>query len=226
MGTSHFSGPVESENGFISNSKIELPLNGGAKSDSGLLMGVGTSASPATTSTANAKFVEIRAKTSATTGDNRLAYLRYEVGAAGGGECVRAFTKLTGDSTTVRGAHISLDIDGGSASGLGIGVDSQVLLSNAALTGGTYAISNLEVYSSGASTDVSGVTAFDIIRVSLGGNATGAATIDAKANLFNFVGVSAGSGNLVNTDITTHTAYAGIPINVAGTIKYLAVVND
>jgi len=211
-----------------SQAKINLKLNGGAESASGLLMGVGTSALPATTSTADAKFIEVRAETTATSGDNRLQYLRYSVNGIGaGGECIRAFTKLEAAGTSVKGAHISLDIaSGGSASGLGVGVDSQILLADAALTGGTYAVSNLEAYSGGASTDVSGVTAFDIIRVSLGGNSTGAATIDAKANLFNFSGITAGSGKLINTDITTHSAYAGIPINVAGTIKYLAVVSD
>lgn len=207
--------------------KINLyPIGSASESASGLLMGVGTTANPALTTGADDKFVEIRAKTTAATGDNRLAYLRYEIGAAGGGECIRAFTKLTGDASTVRGAHISLDIDGGSASGLGVGVDGQILLGDAALTGGTYAVANFEAYSAGASTDVSGVTEFDIFRVSLGGDATGAATVDAKANLFNFSGVTAGSGNLINTDITTHTAYAGIPINIGGTVKYIPVVND
>jgi len=70
------------------NKKINLGLvgTGAAVSASGLLMGVGTSANPVTTSTADAKFIEVRAETTATSGDNRLAYLRYSINGATGGE--------------------------------------------------------------------------------------------------------------------------------------------
>jgi len=92
---------------FTSSGKISLyAIGSAAESASGLLMGVGTSAAPATTSTADAKFVEIRAQTTATSGDNRLAYLRYDIAGATGGECIRAFTKVSAACTTVRGAHI------------------------------------------------------------------------------------------------------------------------
>lgn len=176
--------------------KVNGPINNSTPSG-GLLLGSGTSASPVTTSTADAKFIEYRCKTTATSGDNRLIYLRYEIAAAGGGECVRAFTKLTGASGTVRGAHLSLDIDGGSASGLGVGVDSQILLGNAALSGGTYAVSNLEAYASGTSTDVAGVTEFSFQRLVLGGNATGLAAVEDAAYATVITGGTNASGNLV-----------------------------
>ena len=62
--------------------KLKLKAASGADSASGLLAGVGTSADPATSSTANDKFLEFRCKSSATSGDNRLIYMRYELGGA------------------------------------------------------------------------------------------------------------------------------------------------
>ena len=52
------------------------------------------------------------------------------------------------------------------------------------------------------------------------------AIVDGKANLFNFTGVTAGSGNLIDTTITTHTAYGGIPVYINGVgVRYLALVS-
>ena len=181
---------------------IHWNRQGGASSVNALLFGIGTSASPATTSTADKVFMEFRCETTATSGDNRLLYMRYAINGAGAsGECLRAFSKITAAASTVRGAHISLDIGtGGSASGLGIGVDSQLLVLNAALTGGTYAALNSEIYSAGSSTDVSGVTEISLIRLSLGGDTTGAANVDDNANLITLDGGSIASGNIVVTE--------------------------
>lgn len=216
------SGAVTMDSTLTMTGKINLGLNGGAASASGLLMGVGTTANPATTSTADAKFVEIRAETTATSGDNRLMYLRYSLNGTTGGECVRAFTKLEAAGTTVRGAHISLDVaSGGSASGLGVGVDNQILVHDGALTGGTYAVTNIEAYSSGTSTDISGVTDFSFIRCVLGGDTTGAANVDDNANLITLSGGSIAAGNIVETD-TDETKFSHkLRINAYGTTLYL-----
>ena len=95
MATSTFSGPIVSENGFIS----------------------GTSAAPLLVTTAgNASSTYV--SSSATDGDTRLNYSKLIFTAAGSGEALRAFTSIaTGAGTaavggTVNGAHISLEIDG------------------------------------------------------------------------------------------------------------------
>lgn len=182
--------------------KINLMrLGSGAASASGLLLGVGTTAAPATTSTADGKFVEMRCKTSATSGDNRLMYMRYELAAAGGGECLRAFTKLAAAVVTARGAHISLDLDdspAGSVSGLGVGLDGQLLVGNAALpAGGTYFAGQSEIYSAGSSSDVSAATACAIHSFIAGGDATGAATV---LNALAFKSADgAGDGKMIDT---------------------------
>ena len=138
------------------NKLLKLKAQLGADAANALLLGIGTSADPSTTSVASKNFFEFRCQSTATSGDNRMFYMRYELNGIGGGECWRAFTKVTAAVGTARGAHISLDLSSaGSTSGLGVGVDGQLLVFNGALTGGTYAALNSEIYSAGSSTDVS-----------------------------------------------------------------------
>jgi len=183
------------------NKKVDLSgVSGGAASASGLLMGTGTSASPATTSVASSIFMEFRTQSTATSGDSRSLYLRHDInGIAGGGEALRAFAKLSQNATTVRGAHISLDtVAAKGVSGLGAGVDAQVLVGNGILpAGGNYTALNLEWYAAGTSTAVSGSTQNSFMRCVLGGNATGAAAIEDDINLLTVTGGTNASGNVV-----------------------------
>jgi len=186
--------------------KIRLKGADGAPSASGLLFGTGTTANPATSAVSSAKFIEIRAQSTATGGDNRLMYLRYNLaGAAGGGECIRAMTDLTAAvGGAARGAHISLQIgDTGYVSGLGAGVDAQLYIKNAAVpAGGTYAVINAEIYNEGSSSDISAVTGVAYIRATNSGNGTGVALVDDKAYLMAIYGHTVGSGNMVVASTT------------------------
>jgi hypothetical protein len=211
--------------------KIELAhLGDAANSASGLLLGVGTTASPAKTSVADSNFVELRTQSLATSGDNRSIYLRHSIAGAGAsGETIRALTKLEAAGVAVRGAHLSLDIAStGSVSGLGAGVDNQILLPNAALAAnGTYAVGNFEVYASGASSAISAVTSFSFNRFVLGGNATGAAAVEDSINLFSITGGSNASGNLVgavgNEPTWASNTYL-VRCNLNGQAAYLVAV--
>lgn len=197
--------------------KIALKLSGGAASSSGLLAGVGTTASPAASSTADDKFIELRCKTTATSGDNRLMYLRYQMNGinATGGECIRAFTKLDAACGTVRGAHISLDIDdspAGSVTGLAVGVDAQLLIGNAALpANGTYYAAQSQIYSAGSSSSVAAVTEHAIHSFSSAGDGTGADTV---LNCFAISGNTDGTTKM----IYSHDHAAG---NAAGSVRVL-----
>lgn len=201
---------------------------GGAKAANMLFFGAGTSGSPATTATANKSFIEFRTESTATSGDSRALYLRHSLNGAGvNGEAIRAFSKIDAGAATARGAHISLDVaSAGSCSGLGVGVDNQILAHNGALAGGTYAVGNFEIYSAGSSTDVSGVTEISFMRVVAGGDATGIANVDDNAFLMSFSGIAAGAGNIIDTNITTHTAYAGLKVNIPGVgTRWIALVS-
>jgi hypothetical protein len=101
MARTTFSGPVASDNGFIS----------------------GSATSPiAVTTSGNVSSSYVTS--SATTGDTRLNYSRLDITSTGSGETLRAFTRVTGANAatggTVNGAHISLSINGsGTISGAG-----------------------------------------------------------------------------------------------------------
>jgi hypothetical protein len=170
-----------------------------AASAGGLLMGVGTTANPAATSTADKKFIEIRTKSTATSGDSRNLYLRHDIGgAAGNGECARFITDLTAAAGTARGQQCSLQIsDTGYVSGLGVGVDAQILVANAAVAAyGTYAGVNSEIYSAGSSSSVAAVTGLSFFRAANSGDGTGAGTVDDKAVLFDLSGFTSGAAKL------------------------------
>lgn len=101
MARTTFSGPVASDNGFIS----------------------GTAASPISVTTAQ-NISSSYGTTSATTGDTRLTYNRLAFTSTGSGETGRWLTQVTGADAgtagTVNGGHISLSINGsGTISGAG-----------------------------------------------------------------------------------------------------------
>ena len=203
------------------NSKINLPLigAGAAASASGLLLGVGTSANPVTTATVDAKWLEIRAQTTATSGDNRLAYLRYDInGAAAGGECVRAFTDLTAAASTAHGAHISLQAgDTGYISGLGVGVRAQLYVKDAAVAaGGTYYGAQAEIYSAGSSSSLAAVTKHAVFSIAATGDATGMATV---LNALAVDGTSAGD----TTKMISSVSLDELP---SGTVGIAAIINN
>ena len=123
------SAPPYSNGPYEWDQKLFPTAQGGSAPANALLGGIGTSADPATTSTAGKVFFEYRCQSTATSGDNRFLYMRYELNGTGGGECLRAFTKVTAVVATARGAHISLDVStAGEITGLGVGVDAQLLL--------------------------------------------------------------------------------------------------
>ena len=189
-----------------------------------ILMGRGTSAKPALTSVANKCFLEFRTKSSATSGDSRGYYHRHEIGGAGGGgEALRAFAKVTAAATTCRGAHISVDMHAdGSCSGFGAGVDAQVLF-GAAAYGNTLTALNAELYGSeGATISVAGSASF--LRCVIGGDSTAIASISSNAAFLSFAN-AAGSGKIVDSDITALTGKAGLRVYVNGALYgYIPIV--
>jgi hypothetical protein len=202
--------------------KLSLGLNGGALSASGLLMGVGTSADPATTAVAGSIFAEFRTQSTATSGDSRGLYWRHDInGAGGGGDCVRAFSKVTGGATTVRGAHISLDLDtAGSVSGFGAGVDAQVLFGAAAYNDDVTAV-NLELYGSAGAT-VTGRTS--MLRPVIQGDSTAVADINANAFFMDLSNVVASAVGFIDTDVTALTGYGSLRVRCPdGVTRYIPI---
>lgn len=92
------------------------------------------------------------------------------------------------------------------------------------MSGGTVAAVQAEVWADGASSDISGTTQHSVWRTVVDGNATGAATV-INFMAFDIPAALIATGGMIDTSITTHTAYAGIPILINGTKKWLAVVS-
>ena len=93
MGTSTFSGPVVSNNGFVS----------------------GTASSPISVTTSG-NINSSYATSSAASGDTRLMYDKLTFTSTGSGETTRAFSVVTGVGAaaggTINGSHVSCEIDG------------------------------------------------------------------------------------------------------------------
>ena len=193
MALTTFSGPVKSDNGFIS----------------------GTATSPIAVTTAqniNAAY----ATTSATTGDTRLVYDKLTFTSTGSGETLRAFSVVTGAGAaaagTINGAHISAEINTpGTISGAANALRATIG-GTSATPGGTLAALQLDTnFASGVTLAAS--SAF--IRVSDSGAGTG-----KVQNLFN---IEAGpAATIVSAGAATPSGtIKKIAISIGGVTYYV-----
>ena len=184
-----------------------------AASASGLIMGGGTTANPLITSTANDFFIEFRASTGATSGDNRLMYLRYDqTGAGGGGETLRVNGIASAALGTAHGAHLGLQVSStGYVTGLAAASRSTLSMTNTAIpANGEYYAGMFEIYSTGSTSSIAAVTKAAVVSIAATGDATGMATV---ANAIAFDGTT-GSGT--TTMFTTKTLTPATLANAQG----------
>jgi hypothetical protein len=192
MALTTFSGPVSSLNGFIG----------------------GTAASPIAVTTAG-NVSESYATTSATTGDTRLTYNKLTFTSTGSGETLRAFSVVTGASAatggTINGAHISLEIDGASASISGAANALRATLGGTDTTpGGTLAVLQLDTNYT-ANVALPATAAF--IRVSDSGTNTG--------EIPNLLNIEAGPAATLVSAGTVGSGLKAIKIRIDGTTYYI-----
>ena len=197
MAQTRFTGPVASDNGFIG----------------------GTAASPISVTTAQ-NISSSYVTTSATTGDTRLNYSKLTFTSTGSGETLRAFSVVTGTGAatggTINGAHISLEIDGASASISGAANALRATLGGTDATpGGTLAVLQLDTnYTVNAS--LPATAAF--IRVSDSGSNTG--EIPKLLNI-----ESGPAATLFTAATSSSTLAGGIKVRIAGTDYFLLVAS-
>jgi hypothetical protein len=193
MALTTFSGPVSSLNGFIG----------------------GTAASPITVTTAQ-NISSSYATSSATTGDTRLAYNKLTFTSTGSGETLRAFSVVTGANAattgTINGAHISLEIDGASASISGAANALRATLGGTDTTpGGTLAVIQLDTNYT-ANVALPANAAF--IRVSDSGTNTG--EIPLLANI-----ETAPAATCAPAASSVTTVSKAIKVMIGGTVYYV-----
>ena len=192
MANTTFSGPVISNNGFVS----------------------GTASSPIVETTAT-NVSESYVTTSATTGDTRLSYNRLEFTSTGSGETIRALTRVTGaggaTGGTINGAHISTSINtGGTISGAANAIRA-TLGGSVASPGGTLAVLQLDTdYSVNAS--LPGTASF--IRVTDSGANTGEVPL--------LMNIETGpAATCAPTASSVTTVSKAIKVMVGGTVYYV-----
>ena len=198
---------------------------------SAVIAGVGTSASPCTIATADAKFMEFRCSTTATSGDNRLLYMEYTLAGTGGGECLRVNTRVHANVATAHGAHFGLEFlntaGTSECSGLGVACRGTLMIPNIASWAptGTYAAGMFEIYSEGTNSDPAGMTELSVLRLCNSGHATGAADVDDDAFLLSIQGFT--TPGTWTTGLTAATVNAActtaLRIKVGATTHWIPV---
>ena len=193
MALTTFSGPVSSLNGFIG----------------------GTATSPIAVTTAD-NISESYATTSATTGDTRLTYNKLTFTSTGSGETARFFSVVTGTGAatagTINGAHISLEVDGASATISGAANAIRATLGGTDATpGGTLAVIQLDTnYTVNATLPANA----SFIRVSDSGSATGEIPL--------FANIETGpAATCAPTATSVTTVSKAIKVMVGGTVYYV-----
>jgi hypothetical protein len=193
MALTTFSGPVKSLNGFIG----------------------GTATSPIAVTTAG-NISESYATTSATTGDTRLSYNKLTFTSTGSGETLRAFSVVTGTGAatagTINGAHISLEVNGASATISGAANAIRATLGGTDATpGGTLAVIQLDTnYTVNASLPATA----SFIRVTDSGTNTGEIPL--------FANIETGpAATCAPTATSVTTVGKVIKVMIAGTVYYV-----
>ena len=201
---------------------IKLGSSGGATSASGLLMGIGTSANPATTAVAAANFVELRCQSTATTGGGRGIYVRYDIAADGtsSGEAVRGalYVSKAGGSYTGVSGGVEFDNAAGAISGSATGMTGTMLINAAGQsTGGLYGISAcMHMGGTGGPP-----TTHAPLEVRVAGNATGAAKV---LNAISFAVpncADSGGGEMISPGTSMGTVEGTIRVLINGSAKFI-----
>lgn len=200
------------------------------------IMRIGTSSSrKALGTTAGREGVRFNFSSTATSGTARGLDVRLtQSGAAGEADCFRALQTVDCNTTTCRGAHISLSFTAtagaSECSGLGTPLNCTLHIPNVASwapTGTLYG-ALIEVYSDGTASDPAGLTELSLLCLSNSGNATGALDVDTDAYILSIQGFTAASG-VTNAISSTRLAElpastVGIRIKIGSTMYYVPAV--
>jgi hypothetical protein len=193
MAQTQFTGPVKSLNGFIS----------------------GTSTDPITVTTAE-NISEAYATTTATTGETRLSYNKLTITSTGSGETLRAFSVVTGTNAattgTINGAHISLSVDGASATISGAANAIRATLGGSDATpGGTLAVIQLDTaYTVNATLPATA----SFIRVTDSGTNTGEIPLFMNIE-------TAPAATIAPTATSVNTVAKVLKVMIGGTVYYV-----
>ena len=157
-----------------------------------------------------------------------------QTGAAGEADCFRSLQKVSANTTTCRGAHISLEFlataGASECSGLGTPLETTLHIPDVASWAptGTLCALKVAINSDGAASDPAGLTELSFIRIDNQGNATGMEDVDTDAAIFSINGFTA-SADATHAVSSTRLAELpassiGFQVKVDGAIYYIPAV--
>lgn len=205
--------------------KAGLPVSiGGTVRSGAKLLGSGTAATP-TASASAGNFIEWRFRNSVASGEVRGIYNRLYLSGASGGESLRSFTTVEAAAGTAHGAHISLSFGASPAalSGLGVAVRGTLHIPNRAVTLGTVAAVQAEVFLDGTSADPT-ATSLALFRAIVdGGNQA------AKRKVTTFLDLTCETGaydaGYMHATTNSGTITEAIKVNVNGNVRYIPLLS-
>ena len=180
--------------------------------------GGGTTAAPLTSDSTSDNFMDFRFRNTAASGDIRGMYIRTYYSGGGGGDCLRSYATVEASTDTVHGAHISLSfgISPATITGEGVAMRATFQVPNRAITLGTCAAIEAEVFMDGTSSAAT-ATVLSLFRgVVDGGDAT------AQNKLTHVFDLS-GLGTAVFTTKTSAAVSHWLKCLINGTPYYLMV---
>ncbi len=209
------------------------PSPAGGNVTSALVMGIGSSSAPESTSEAGKNFFGTYTKSTDTGDNNRAWYMRHYLAGAGiGGEALRAYATVNGvAAANARGAHISLDFSAYNTSyitGEGRAVKATLHLPNGALhANGSYSAIQAEIFCDGTSADPSAATEVSLMDFTVdGGNSTSQGKVKNLMSLHVPTGEEA-AGNMHISTITAATMAAAtteaLQIKINGATRYIPI---
>lgn len=203
----------------------------GAAAARAVILGVGTSANPCTSTSTTAEFLEFRCKATAAAGNTaRGMRLALECSAGACGEAGRFVTTTSADGVAggTHGIHSSLAF-GASAGNIdndtvAAALRGTVQIPNRTLNGCIGALYG-EFYSEGASSDLRGASLPAWILLQNTGNSTGMATVETTGYFLGMQGFTAGSGKVFQTGNNAGTVAgnltASLKCNIGGVAYYI-----
>jgi hypothetical protein len=193
-----------------------------------LLLGNGTSTTPASTSTAGKNFLGFWTESEATSGDSRGLYLRhYIAGVGGSGEAARIYGTVSDVAATdARGAHISLSFGStGTVTSSGQALTTTLHIPNTTPLTGTLSCITAEIYSEGSTSDPAGAS-LSFIRFAVNGDTTGDDDVITDAYVFDFSNLGGSASGSLWYDNTAGVVDEFIKVKTASGTRYLLLADD
>ena len=186
----------------------------------------GTAADPIELGTTAKNWMDYRTRSTHTSGDSRGVYLKHYLGGVGGaGEAARFVTNVQAAVGTAHGVHNALEYAAaGTTTGQGIVSRNTFHVPGRALTAGTYAAVQAEIYADESGT-VAGTTVLALFRAVLDGNATAVGLVDHGACLMSIEGNSIDTGHIIAAKASAAVSHVA-RIKVNGVLYYIMLSNQ